>query len=351
MTYPMNRGSEQIRTHSYEEARQNVSGLSFEPLGRPPSRPGALWRLITLHAIVLFVVMPPCTITAHAQTAGEITISRSGLDFTALAPNEKLPVDGVVPFSDVLADRLDCGNRCFKWESLKRGTKLQALSKDGHLVFVGLAGSVGLAGREYIFVKLGDGRYGVMPISAYMRAESLAPEGPWFPTSLPSDPPQRLLQSSITAQTTPQAVAQLLWQNILTKCGSSSFFYGMDVLGNEAAANAYESLQLLEFKDATFEIESKAISRAEGMNGLEWTGSASLSAPVYRALGPPVERGSPWSWRDHGGLTFHITKVNGEWSFYSESVFGIGSQFNPDAYASHRLSCDTAKALFVAPSH
>lgn len=198
-------------------------------------------------------------------------------------------------------------------------------------------------------MKLGDGRYGVMYHSDYALAAFLAVESRGLPSVLPSAPPQRSTRASINSQTTPQAVAQVLWETILTKCGDSWFYYGLSSPGTRPENS--NGWQLAEYRGVIFSLKPESISTAERMNGLQWLGHASMGASVHRTFGPPVERGGVWSgWLDFGGLGVTIIKRNGEW------IFDATGEFNPDAFANHKLACGVATAPFSqtgqsAPNH
>jgi hypothetical protein len=66
-----------------------------------------------------------------------------------------------------------------------------------------------------------------------------------------------------------------------------------------------------------------------------------MGASRHREFGPPVERGNARSaWHEAGDLDVGLAKWNGEWFFDS-----LG-EFNPDAFARHKLSCEIAATPF-----
>lgn len=100
-----------------------------------------------------------------------------------------------------------------------------------------------------------------------------------------------------------QQEAEKYWGALLTKCGGT--IYGKD---NRQAVD-----QIYEFRDISIRVKSRALSDADRMNGIEWSGNAYLDSKTSRVL-----TGDKWgSWRD-GSIYLNsenMEKVNGQWKF------------------------------------
>jgi hypothetical protein len=108
-------------------------------------------------------------------------------------------------------------------------------------------------------------------------------------------------QSGIDAEA--QMEAEKYWGALLTKCGGT--IYGKD---NRQAVD-----QIYEFRDTSTRVKSRALSDADRMNGIEWSGNAYLDSKTSRVL-----TGKNWGpWRD-GSIYLNsekMEKVHGQWKF------------------------------------
>jgi hypothetical protein len=100
-----------------------------------------------------------------------------------------------------------------------------------------------------------------------------------------------------------QQEAEKYWGSLLTKCAGT--IYGKD---NRQAVD-----QIYEFRDISIRIKPRALSDADRMNGLEWSGDANFDSKTSRVL-----TGDKWGpWRD-GSILLNsqkMEKVNGQWKF------------------------------------
>jgi len=100
-----------------------------------------------------------------------------------------------------------------------------------------------------------------------------------------------------------QQEAEKYWGSLLTKCGGT--IYGKD---NREAVD-----QIYEFRDVSIRIKSRALSDADRMNGIEWSGDAYFDSKTSRVL-----TGAKWGpWRN-GSIWLNsqkMEKVNGQWKF------------------------------------
>lgn len=100
-----------------------------------------------------------------------------------------------------------------------------------------------------------------------------------------------------------QQQAEKYWGSLLTKCGGT--LYGKD---NREAVD-----QIYEFRDTSIRVKHRALSDADRMNGIEWSGDAYFDSKTSRVL-----TGQKWGpWRD-GSIYLNsqkMEKVNGQWKF------------------------------------
>jgi hypothetical protein len=100
-----------------------------------------------------------------------------------------------------------------------------------------------------------------------------------------------------------QQEAEKYWRSLLTKCGGT--IYGKD---NRQAVN-----QIYEFRDISIQTKPRALSDADTMNGIEWSGDAYFDSKTLRVL-----TGEKWGpWRD-GSIYLNsekMEKVHAQWKF------------------------------------
>jgi hypothetical protein len=135
-----------------------------------------------------------------------------------------------------------------------------------------------------------------------------------------------LAQSTVSPQTADaRTEARKIWEKVLTRCGDSYYFFESN------------HKLLYEYKDVSFSVSpSRALTRADQLNGVEWAGVAFMLATADRyrtetgrwemwgALNAESDRRydlDPRDWENSGFLhlpnVFKMAKINGRWSFWS----------------------------------
>lgn len=240
-----------------------------------------------------------------------------------------------------------------EWEMLRDGSQFQVIL-DSNKLMVNPNGESSETSKD-LLVKVGD-RYGVIlysawkavkdptsaqaassknqpmtPASAAALAAQIAYQDEFRNSPLPSSSSQKPFRSMLDNQTTPQKAAQLFWDAILTKCGDSYFYYS-----NEGVYAG--GWKLTQYKDVTFSLEKELVSRADQLNGVQWSGTAHLRSSANRF----ISQNGRWSqWYDiDGKMGVTLTKRNNEWHFGDGDP--LDGDYNVDAMSRNKQGCGVA---------
>lgn len=185
--------------------------------------------------------------------------------------------------------------------------------------------------------------------TTFLQTKQLKSSGRWLPvvamaSCLLAGSMDLFAQTASPVDAEARADGQKIWDRILTRCGDSYYLH------TEGSGGL-----TVEYKDVTFQIRARVVSRAARMNGIEWQGVAVMSSLLFRSLRGADSEGHPPEWGRWGDgptpaearseqpgfelgrsymdivgfVTVAMAKSNGRWS-YSIDV---------DEVASKKLSC------------
>lgn len=100
-----------------------------------------------------------------------------------------------------------------------------------------------------------------------------------------------------------QTEAEKYWNSLLTKCGGTTY-------GRE---NRQPVDLIYEFRDLSIRIKPRQLTEADKLNGLQWSGDASLESKTSREL--IKDKWGPWKQGSIWLNSEKMEKINGQWKF------------------------------------
>lgn len=119
-----------------------------------------------------------------------------------------------------------------------------------------------------------------------------------------------------------------MWDSILTRCGDA-FYYD-----TSADSSFFSHRGLIQYRDVQFYVFARPISRADQLNGIQWQGTAVMTAALYRSTGGSDQRdeiGSSWSQWVNGKPMADVLKGKNP-GFYIHDHSGHGDMYQPSGW-------------------